>query len=294
MPDDSFILRAGGSSARFFALGAECRAWSVNGNARLWSGEADIWPGVSPLLFPTCGWSRGGAIRIGDTRYDMPVHGFAAQSHFVPTQTRDDEICFSLCDDAATRGFYPFAFRLSVTWRLTAQSLHAEIGVENRGDDPMPYACGLHPGFVWRHGDGSHRFVFGAQERAEVPIIAPGGLFSPRRRPVPLKSCQLDLIPDLFAAEALCFLDTKSRSFSFEGPKGRLTIDAPDFPHLVLWNKESAPFIAIESWTGTGDLEGFEGDFHTRPSMIHLAAGAMRRHRLCYTWQELGTGGTSP
>jgi galactose mutarotase-like enzyme len=279
---DSFLLKAGDDVARFFARGAECRQWRVGDRDMLWPGDPAVWPAVAPVLFPTCGWSRDGAIRIGAATYPMPVHGFAAQSVFGAEQTGDDAIRFTLTDNTQTRAAYPFAFELSVTYRLAPGALAVEIAVVNRGATPMPYACGLHPGFVW--GEGAHRFVFAEAERAEVPLIAPGGLFSERRRPVPLQGRVLPLDKGLFAAEALCFIDARSRSFSLEGPHGALQIEAPDFPHLVLWNTKAAPFLAIESWTGTGDPEGFTGDFHERPSMIHLPPGESRAHRVSYRW----------
>jgi len=280
--DDSFTLKAGGSIARFSASGAECRAWRVGARDMLWTSDPAIWPAVAPVLFPTCGWSRDGAIRIGDTRYRMPVHGFAAQCTFDATQTGDDAILFTRSADAQTRAQYPFSFELAVGYRLTREALHVEIAVGNSGEIPMPYACGLHPGFVW--GEGPHRFVFAQAERAEVPVIAPGGLFSDRRRAVLLDGAVLALTKGLFAQEALCFVEARSRAFRFEGPDGVLEIDAPDFPHLVLWSTKGASFLAVESWTGTGDLEGFDDDFHARPSMIHLEPRAWRTHRVSYRW----------
>ena len=282
---DSFLLKAGDDVARLFARGAECRQWRVGDRDMLWPGDPAVWPAVAPVLFPTCGWSRDGAIRIGDATYPMPVHGFAAQSMFRAEQTSDDAIRFRLADSPETRAHYPFAFELAVTYRLAPGALDVEIAIANRGPAPMPYACGLHSGFAW--GKGAHRFVFAEPERAEVPVIAPGGLFSDSRRPVPLQGRVLPLEKTLFAAEALCFLDTRSRSFAFEGPDGALLIDAPDFPHLVLWNTAAAPFLAIESWTGTGDPEGFESDFHERPSMIHLPPGESRAHRVSYRWRAV-------
>ncbi|MDB5544861.1 MAG: Aldose 1-epimerase [Hyphomicrobiales bacterium] len=279
---DSFTLKAGESIARFSVSGAECRQWRVGAREMLWPSDPAVWPAVAPVLFPTCGWSRDGAITVAGKSYLMQVHGFAAQSVFGAAQTGADEIRFTLCDSAETRRHYPFAFALNVTYRLAPDALHAEIAVANTGDAPMPYACGLHPGFVW--GAGAHRFVFAQEERPDVPAIAPGGLFSHRRRRVPLEGAVLPLTHDLFKTEALCFTDTRSRSFRFEGPDGTLNIDAPDFPHLVLWSSGAAPFLAIESWTGTGDPEGFAGEFQTRPSMIHLAPGARRAHRVSYRW----------
>ncbi|MDB5652021.1 MAG: aldose 1-epimerase [Hyphomicrobiales bacterium] len=277
-----YELKAGDAIARFSCMGAECRVWTVGGRRMTWGGDASVWSGVAPVLFPVCGWSRDGKISVGDTIYPMPVHGFAAQSVFSASQTSEDELRFTLVADDVTRGHYPFDFKLDVVYRLSESTLDVALHVENIGTGAMPYACGMHPGFTWEGGPS--QVVFQALECAHVPLIAPGGLFSADTRPVPLRGRRLALSSDLFAAEALCFLDVASRRLSFDCPDGRLDVHAPDFPHLVLWSRDAAPFLAIESWTGTGDLDGFEGDFFERPSMIHLQPGARGVHRVSYAW----------
>ncbi|MDB5594646.1 MAG: Aldose 1-epimerase [Hyphomicrobiales bacterium] len=279
-----FYLKAGDAIARFSVFGAECREWSVAGRRLTWNGDPATWAGIAPVLFPVCGWSRDGTIRVGDAKHPMPVHGFAAQSLFEANQVSACELRFTLSADADTRTCYPYEFTLEVSYRLSETALEVLLRVGNAGSVPMPYACGLHPGFLWDGGEGAHHLLFEAEERGRVPIIAPGGLFSQETRPVALRGRVLDLGHGLFSAEALCFLDTASRRFSFDGPRGRLDVHAPDFPHLVLWSRDGAPFLAIESWTGTGDPEGFRGDFSDRPSMIHLPAGERREHRVSYEW----------
>ena len=291
---DSHLLRAGEARASVMSLGAECRQWQIGARDMLWAGDAAVWPCVAPVLFPVCGWSRDGLIRVGGTHHPMPVHGFAAQSCFAATRISESAMRFVLEANATTRAHYPFNFVLTITYALTPLSLDVGFKIENRDTQVMPYAVGLHPGFAVDWHAGPHRFVFEKEERAEVPVIARGGLFSSRRRPVPLQINRLDLSPDLFAAEALCFLETRSRAFVLEGRDGRLRIEAPDFPHLVLWNRATAPFLAVESWTGTGDPEGFEGSFLERPSMIHLEARASRIHHVRYFWEPLGRGQASP
>ena len=91
--------------------------------------------------------------------------------------------------DAATRAKYPFDFRLDAVYRLAPDALVWALEATNCGDEPMPYALGLHPGFCWPlAGSGEpHLFVFDAPERADVPVIAAGGLFSDERRWVPAR-----------------------------------------------------------------------------------------------------------
>lgn len=121
-----------------------------------------------------------------------------------------------------------------------------------------------------------------------MPVIAPGGLFSARRRAVPLRDGRvLDLDDGLFAADALCFLDAASRRLRFENGSGAtITVEGEGFPHFALWSRPGAPFVSIESWTGHGDPEGFAGELAERPSMRLLAGGEVAHHRVAWHWQE--------
>lgn len=182
---------------------------------------------------------------------------------------------------AATRALYPFEFRLDAVYRLEPRALTWTLEATNLGDEPMPYALGLHPGFCWplAGSEETHSFAFDRLEHADVPIIAPGGLFSPERRAIPLDGRRLALTPELMAEEALCFLDIESRGAVFDNGAGvRLRIELDDFPHIALWARPPAPFLCIEAWTGHGDPVGFAGELSEKPSMRLLAPGETGRH----------------
>ncbi|AVO46554.1 aldose 1-epimerase family protein [Phreatobacter cathodiphilus] len=267
-----------GQRAVVSPLGAELKAWSVDGNELLWPGDAAWWSASAPVLFPIVGWARDGMIRVDGVARPMGVHGFAAASRFRQVAGDGAASTLELGADDATFAIYPFPFRLSVTHALTDAGLVTELAVANEGDRPMPYALGLHPGFRWPlsgNRRAGHAVIFAEPEEPSVPVIAPGGLFSPERRPVPLDGRGLALTDALFAAEALCFLGARSTSWTLEAPDGaRLTMALEGFPHLALWSKPGAPFVCLEAWTGHGDPVGFSGDLADKPSMRLLAPGA--------------------
>ena len=148
MTADPLVLAHGEARALVAPLGAEARAWSLGGVELLWPGDPAIWNQISPILYPVVGWTRDGA-RVGGKFYALGLHGFAAKHEF-HVEARDADFArLVLRDDAATRAIYPFAFRLAVEYRLSATALEIAIEVENPGDEPAPYACGLHPGFNW-------------------------------------------------------------------------------------------------------------------------------------------------
>lgn len=278
-------LASSGARALIAPHGAEARAWSVGGRELLWPGDPVIWGQISPILYPVVGWTRDGA-RVAGRHYPLGLHGFAATQDFEVQAAGADFARLTLADNAATRALYPFAFRLAVEYRLNADALAIAIEVENPDSEPAPYACGLHPGFRWpfasKARDGA-RVRFEKEERAEVPVIAPGGLIGATRRAIPLEGRDLALSDALFANDALCFLDPASRSLRFEEAGGdAIEMDFRGFQHAALWMRPGAPFLCLEAWTGHSDPEGFTGDLFQKPSMRVLQAGEKARHEARY------------
>jgi len=287
MTKDFIELKSGASRARIATQGAEWLAWSVDGRELLWAPDGVHWDRTAPVLFPVCGWTRGGVARVGGETYPLGLHGFAMGETFNVVGQGADHVTLRLTQSAATLAQYPFPFTLEVTYRLNDSGMEVAALIRNPGDAPMPYAFGLHPGFRWPlagSDKADHQLVFDASERAEVPVIAPGGLFSQQMRPVPVDGRTLPLDDALFAREALCFLDAASTGLSFEGLEGRLRMEWEGFPHLVVWSRPGAPFLCLESWTGHGDPEGFEGNLFDKPSMITLPPGGAGRHRVRYAF----------
>jgi galactose mutarotase-like enzyme len=283
------VLANASASAAISTLGAEPREWNVDGHSLLWSGDPSWWPKRSPILFPVVGWTRNGEMRIKGKRYPLGLHGFASTQAFEIASRTQESVRMQLRDNAATRALYPFAFELDVDYRLSPTSLAASFTVHNPGAEPLPYALGLHPGFAFPLAGGrpqDHHVVLDEEVSPDVPMIAPGGLISRRSRTLALEGGVLRLAPELFANDALCFLDAASTDVAYANGSGAaIEISAEDFPHVALWTKPGAPFLCIECWTGHSDPEGFEGDIFEKPSMRLLRAGASARHGVTYVWR---------
>lgn len=280
-------LVSGPAKATIDALGAEARNWSVGDVDLLWPGDPDIWGEISPLLYPVVGWTRDGA-RVEGRHYDLQLHGFA-RKHLFEVETKTADFArFTLADNEATRAIYPFAFRFAAEYALSAEALTMTLEVENTGDVPAPYACGLHPGFNWPLAGGKKAGAlvrFEKEEAAEVPVMAPGGLIGKSLRPVPLTGRELPLSDQLFLGDALCFLDPQSRSLRFEQADGSsIEMDFAGFDHCALWMRPGAPFLCLEAWTGYSDPEGFAGDLFEKPGMKVLPPGGRARHSARYVY----------
>lgn len=279
---EPILLNAGAAdSACISPYGAELLSWRSEETDLLWTPDPAVWRQTAPLLFPVVGWTRDGRARLGDDVFPLGLHGFAWRRRFEVAQRSFDRATFVLEDDDETLALYPFAFRFEAHFRLRPGELSVTLTASNRDWRPLPYAVGLHPAFRWplAGSHAPHAIRFEAAERAEVPVIAPGGLFSSRTRRVPLDGTRLSLSPSLLADEALCFLNAASRRLVYDNGAGAaLVVELENFPHIALWSLPPAPFLCIEAWTGYGDPEDFHGDLYEKPSMRILAPGEDARH----------------
>ena len=107
------------------------------------------------MLFPVVGWTRNGEVRVEGKTYPLALHGFARQREFRLVAQQVDRARFELASDTATRRLYPFDFTLIVEYAVGEGSISTVLTVVNAGDRPMPYACGLHPGFRWPFAGGA-------------------------------------------------------------------------------------------------------------------------------------------
>jgi galactose mutarotase-like enzyme len=282
-------LRAGCAQAEIATKGAEARVWTIGDKSFLWSPDPTYWADTAPILFPVVGWTVDGRVRVGETFHPLGLHGFARHEDFAVVDQTPQYVRLELASSAATLARYPFEFGFCVEYKLDENAFGIVLTVTNLGAAPLPYACGLHPGFRWPFAGGTledYCLRFAAAEGPFVPEISDKGLFLPNRRQIPLEGQLLRLTAELFAKEALCFLFAQSRCVRFEHvPSGSaLVVEVEDFPHLAFWSRLGAPFLSIETWTGYGDPHGFAGEIFEKPGMRVLAPGAAARHAACYKY----------
>ena len=275
-------LADGTATAEIAPLGAELRAWSVDGTPLIWTPDPASWAETAPILFPIVGWTRGGGIKVAGKRYALGLHGFARTMLFRVLEQWPAHARLALAASPETRALYPFEWTLEVHYMLDAGALQVKLIVRNEGDGPMPYACGLHPGFRWPFAGGApedYQLLFDERETPAVPVISPEGLFTDDTRRVPLDGRRLDLSTALLSKEALCFLDARSRRLRFGRRSGAaIEIALENFPHIALWSRPPGRFLSIEAWTGHGDHVDADGDLFHKAGMRHLPPGATATH----------------
>jgi galactose mutarotase-like enzyme len=250
-----------------------------DGHDLLWSGDASLWAGRAPLLFPIVGVLAGGSYRLGSTHYPLSRHGFARDKPFTLESASEAAVTFVLRSDPSTLAVYPFQFELRAHYELNETTLSVSTEIRNRGGQDMPASFGYHPGFRWPlpYGQprGSHLIKFETDEPDAVRRIDAKGLLTPTRHATPIAKRELLLADALFQDDVLILDRVKSRSVVYGSGLGpKLRIGFPDAVYLGLWSKPGAPFICIEPWHGITDSQGFAGDFTEKPGIFVLQGGA--------------------
>jgi galactose mutarotase-like enzyme len=279
---DRHTINAGGITAVIKADGAElCSLKTANGVELLWQ-AGPTWPRHAPWLFPIVGKLKDDELHHQGRTYKMTQHGFARDLRFAWLQQAAQSCTLQLVDSETTRARYPFAFRLTITYRIDAGSFQATVEIANPGDEVLPASFGAHPAFKWPLASSqpreSYRLIFSQAETAPIRRLN-GGLMREPPEPSPVRGAVLPLSEALFADDAVILDAVKSRSVRYEGERGPSIEMAWDgFRELGIWSKPSgAPFICIEPWRGHASPADFDGAFTDKPGLMHIAPGTVAR-----------------
>jgi galactose mutarotase-like enzyme len=259
------------------------------GHDLLWNGDASVWAGRAPLLFPIIGELAGGALRVGSKEYKLPRHGFARNSAFQVVSTSSNAATFRLSASDSTRAVYPFAFQLDVSFALAGATLAIKSAVRNPGDTPLTASVGYHPGFRWPLPYGqprdAHFIEFERDEGRFIRRLDAHGLLAPNGQPTPVVDRRLVLDDALFRDDVVIFDNLRSHSVTYGAAVGpRLRVDYPDATYLGIWTKpNNAPFICIEPWHGIADTAGFTGAFQDKLGVFTIAPGGAQELNMSIT-----------
>ncbi|MGJ4995639.1 aldose 1-epimerase family protein [Bradyrhizobium sp. HKCCYLS3077] len=279
MSDDLHTISAGGIAATIKAGGAElCSLKTPEGLELLWQ-AGPAWPRHAPWLFPIVGRLKDDRLHHRGRSYPMTQHGFARDLRFIWLERSADACMLRLTDDETTRDRYPFAFSLTLTYRITADALEMQVDIANPGAEELPASFGAHPAFNWPLLPGepkeSYRLIFAEPEPAPIRRLT-GGLLRVRPEPSPIEGRVLSLNEGLFEEDAIILDQLASRSVRLIGTKGpSLELSWANFRQLGIWSKPGgAPFLCIEPWRGFASPMEFDGDFARKPGVMHIAPGA--------------------
>ena len=278
MGDDNHTITSNSLSATVLAHGAElCSLKTADGLELVWQAGPE-WRRHAPLLFPIVGRLKNDQLHRGGTPYPMTQHGFARDSRFEWIERGGDFCRLMLTDNSETRSRYPFAFRFVVTYTLRETDLDVAFEIENPGDEILPASIGGHPAFNWPLLPGtakeSYRLHFSNEEPAPIRRLK-DGLLRAEPVPSPIAGKTLALSERLFDDDAIILDRLASRSVRYAADKGpSLDISWDGFRELGIWSKPGgASFLCIEPWRGFASPSDFDGEFSSKPGLMHIKPG---------------------
>jgi galactose mutarotase-like enzyme len=263
------------------AKGAELQSLvPADGRDVMWTGDADVWPWHAPNLFPIVGALDNDELVHQGVRYPMKQHGFLRHSPCELLETGPEACTFRLIDNPDTREQYPYAFALTIGYRIVDDRLECTFTLHNPDKVPLHASIGVHPGFRRPLGNtarDSHVVLFDQPERAPIRRLG-GRTMAADPRPTPVEGRILNLRDALFDEDAVIFDRLVSRKVTYGAPGGpAVEIEFADFPDLGIWAKPGiSPFVCLEPWQGMASPAGFAGDFSEKPGVVALAPGETR------------------
>lgn len=134
-------------SMKIALLGAEPQSLfsKESGIEYLWNGDPEFWPRRAPVLFPMTGPTKESKIEAGGLPYTMPNNGFVRDLEFSLLSQSSDKATFELQDSSATLQYYPYGFRLKITYTLLDDGFKAEAEIYAK--DTLYCTFGWHPAF---------------------------------------------------------------------------------------------------------------------------------------------------
>ncbi len=243
----------------------------------IWQGDPAFWTGQTPILFPICGRLFEGKYTYRGKTYEMGNHGFVRHSMLRGEQIDDTTVRFVLSANEDTRAVYPFDFTLIITYTLEGDKLSSSLSVINDGEEILPFAVGLHPGFnvPLDTGDFSDWYLEFAEECSPDRILHTDACFlTGKRTALPVEGGRIfRLRHDLFLIDGI-FMSNLCQQVTLKSDKSRRSIlfSFPDMPYLGIWHKPrtEAPYVCIEPWCGLPSFDGQVDDIENKADMFRL------------------------
>ena len=245
----------------------------------LWQGDAEIWEGQAPVLFPTVGRMKNFEYYLNGVRYDMATHGFARHSEFDVKQ-EPGKLIFSLTNSAETMKNYPFEFLLEVIFTLDGNRLYTEYRVTNTSSaEDLLFGIGAHPGFnVPLVADTEFTDYYlefeGHDSLTHYKFVAPGLMLNNETQEFPLENSCLPLTYKLFEdISTIMQVNTPVKKVAIKSKKSPHFVSMEfDSTHLAIWSMPG-PYVCLEPWDSLPDFADTDGNFTTKKGDQKLPPG---------------------
>ncbi|OEK07504.1 aldose 1-epimerase [Roseivirga misakiensis] len=194
----------------------------------------------SSLLFPFPNRLANGQFSFQGIDYQFPLndygrpnalHGFVKDMPFQVLQQMPDAITLQ-CTYTGDLEYYPFPFRMALTYHLRPGELHVYLEIENTGATTLPCGFGWHPYFHLEEGADSTSIELKNVSKIGVENLLPTGRATPYR--LLDNGCLIEEL-DLDT----CF------EFSKKGVVNGAKIHYPDDATLEVWQDENQPYVQL-------------------------------------------------
>lgn len=262
-------------------VGAElCSIKSVKSSKEyMWQANPDVWDSHAPNLFPVIGCLKDGGLLYNGQEYKCPKHGFVRNNKNVSlVEKTENSLTFRLMYSEQSLKIYPFKFEFNIKYILEGNKVLVEHTIVNRGDGPMLFSLGGHPGFNCPMNDDEnyddYYLEFEEPETAQSWRVQTDGLIGKETVPVFDELKIINLHPHLFDDDALIFKNLNSKKVSLKSRKSKqvLSMNFKDFPYLGIWAKPNAKYVCIEPWIGIADSFDTDRNFETKEGLIPIQA----------------------
>ncbi len=278
------------------SYGAELQSIkNVSGCEYLWQGDPKYWHEKAPVLFPFIARLQDKKYSLNGKEYSMEIHGFAKRSEFTCTASSSDSVTLTLSDTPASHEWYPYAFKLHITYRLDGNTLHVEQLVENLSQEQMHFALGGHPGFrvpLEEHEAFSDYYLEFAHPCTPdlIGFTADTVLLTGVNPQYPLlEGTKIPLEHTLFDGDAL-IMQNAARQVSLKNKASThtVTVAYPQMPYIGFWKRDhsDAPYVCIEPWSSLPGRAELSEEIACRSDFIHLDPGAIYENNWTITIAE--------
>ena len=263
--NDFFVLSVKEMGAELTSLKSK-----KSGIEYIWQGNADIWYGQSPILFPVIGRLLNDKYRLNGKEYNMEKHGIVRKKPFKLVEQTANSLTFLQTDDEASLNIYPYKFELFVTFTLKNNGLEVSHKVVNKNDSVMYYSFGAHPAFICEIGD---YLEFDNPQTVLNEQIDEESLLLDNQVELLKNEKRITIEKNTFDHDALILSGYTDKVISLKSDNhNRVVRFNFDSPVLGIWAKPNAPYVCIEPWWGINDNHEEKSDLSEKREIMSLNA----------------------
>lgn len=271
---DLTIIENNYLSVKINRIGAEITSIinKKNNENIIWDAKTH-WKNHAPVLFPIVGGLIDDEYTFSDKLYSLKRHGFARHNNdFELFSSRLDNAVFKLESNNNTLRFYPFKFRLIISFNLVGNRLEVKHQIKNLDDKKMYYSIGGHPAFSLSNSILDYSLMFEKQEEFIFPLLNKNGQRTGDKIKLSESNNLISLNEHSFNRDAWIFEDPKSSWIKLISEKSDtiVTVHLGDFKQLGIWSKPEANYVCIEPWLGVADHDGHNKKIEEKDGILDL------------------------